>query len=189
MHESHIGSDRHPAARVFAALAERASQTAGRASTFILACAVIVIWGCHWANIPIFGYLAARDQYRHNHRDVPDGLPDSKFPEPRQRSYSGEVGRTYPNEYRPKLIRGDRASNCRRTRRVARALRAARKSSGGRTQARAQVTPVRDVARAAVAGDSSSADDQRFRNCRSWSWYAAGPGTLALAIYDFREHE
>jgi low affinity Fe/Cu permease len=44
MHESHIGSDRHPAARVFAALAERASQTAGRASTFILACAVIVIW-------------------------------------------------------------------------------------------------------------------------------------------------
>jgi low affinity Fe/Cu permease len=57
MHESHIGSDRHPAARVFAALAERASQTAGRASTFILACAVIVIWA---VTGPIFRFSDTR---------------------------------------------------------------------------------------------------------------------------------
>jgi low affinity Fe/Cu permease len=44
MYESHSESDRHPAAKVFAALANKASQRAGRASTFILACAVIIIW-------------------------------------------------------------------------------------------------------------------------------------------------
>jgi low affinity Fe/Cu permease len=37
------GSDRHPV-RVFAVLANKASQTAGRATTFLLACALIVIW-------------------------------------------------------------------------------------------------------------------------------------------------
>jgi low affinity Fe/Cu permease len=44
MHQSHSESDRHPAAKVFAALANKASQRAGRASTFVLACALIVVW-------------------------------------------------------------------------------------------------------------------------------------------------
>ena len=43
MHHSHSESHQHPV-RVFAALANKASQRAGRASTFVFACLAIVIW-------------------------------------------------------------------------------------------------------------------------------------------------
>lgn len=39
----HQESERHPR-RWFASIANKASQAAGRASTFVLACAVVVIW-------------------------------------------------------------------------------------------------------------------------------------------------
>lgn len=39
----HQQSERHPR-RLFASIANKASQAAGRASAFVLACAVIVIW-------------------------------------------------------------------------------------------------------------------------------------------------
>jgi low affinity Fe/Cu permease len=62
------GSDRHPV-RVFAVLANKASQTAGRATPFVLACAPIVIWAVNKTIVPIFGYLAACNQHWHHHRD------------------------------------------------------------------------------------------------------------------------
>jgi hypothetical protein len=77
---------------VFAVLANKASQTAGRATPFVLACAPIVIWAVNKTIVPIFGYLAACNQHWHHHRDFPDGPSDPKFPEPRQRSHSGEIG-------------------------------------------------------------------------------------------------
>ncbi|MCK1423931.1 MULTISPECIES: low affinity iron permease family protein [unclassified Bradyrhizobium] len=42
MRQSQHGPERHP--RFFASIANTASQAAGRASTFVLACAAIVIW-------------------------------------------------------------------------------------------------------------------------------------------------
>jgi low affinity Fe/Cu permease len=43
MRKNHQQSERHPH-RVFASIANKASQAAGRASTFVLALAVVVIW-------------------------------------------------------------------------------------------------------------------------------------------------
>ncbi|WFU38121.1 low affinity iron permease family protein [Bradyrhizobium sp. CB82] len=43
MRQNHQQSERHHR-RLFASIANKASQAAGRASTFVLACAVIVIW-------------------------------------------------------------------------------------------------------------------------------------------------
>lgn len=52
MQQNHQKSKRHPH-RVFASVANMASQAAGRASTFVFACAVIVIWAVMG---PIFGF-------------------------------------------------------------------------------------------------------------------------------------
>lgn len=43
MRQSHQESERHPR-RLFASVANKASQAAGRASTFVLACAVVLVW-------------------------------------------------------------------------------------------------------------------------------------------------
>lgn len=48
----HQQRERHPR-RLFASIANKASQAAGRASTFVLACAVIVIWA---VTGPLFGF-------------------------------------------------------------------------------------------------------------------------------------
>src|SRR5262249_24957183 len=39
--------------------------------------------GSDGSDVRLFGYVAAGDQYRHDHCDLPDGLPDSEQPEPR----------------------------------------------------------------------------------------------------------
>ena len=45
-------------------------------------------------------YLATRDQYRHDDRDVPDGLPDPEHAEPRLRGDAGQARRAHPRDGR-----------------------------------------------------------------------------------------
>ena len=51
--KTNLGDEAHGLTNVFADLASRASQAAGRASTFILAAAVIVLWAISG---PVFGF-------------------------------------------------------------------------------------------------------------------------------------
>src|SRR3954464_5214672 len=47
--------------------------------------------GGHRSPLPLLGYLAAHHQHRHNHRDVPDGVPYPEHTEPRHRSQIDEL--------------------------------------------------------------------------------------------------
>jgi Low affinity iron permease len=67
----------------FARLAVATSRISGRPTTFLLAVAVVLVWAITG---PLFGFsdtLAARHQYRHDNRDVSDGLSDPGDAEPR----------------------------------------------------------------------------------------------------------
>src|SRR5512146_931458 len=47
--------------------------------------------GPYRAALPLFGYLATRNQYLYDHRHLPDGLSDSEHPEPRRESHPPET--------------------------------------------------------------------------------------------------
>jgi hypothetical protein len=74
-------SERHPR-RLFASIANKALQAAGRALTFVLACAEVVIWAITGPVVPILRYLAACHQYGDDHRHLSNGLPDTELAEP-----------------------------------------------------------------------------------------------------------
>jgi hypothetical protein len=79
------------AAKFFGELASRTSQAAGRASAFSLAAAVVIVWA---VTGPLFGFSDTWQlviNTRHHDCDIPHGLPDPEFPEPRQRGYPGQA--------------------------------------------------------------------------------------------------
>src|SRR5262245_1195983 len=49
--------------------------------------------GTDWSFVPLFGYVAARHQYRHDHRDVSDGLPHPTRAEQGRAGDSDEIER------------------------------------------------------------------------------------------------
>jgi hypothetical protein len=70
----------HAATKFFGELANRTSQAAGRASTFMLAAAIVIVWA---VTGPLFSFsdtLATRHQYRHHDRNVPYGLSYTELP-------------------------------------------------------------------------------------------------------------
>ena len=48
----------------------------------MLAAAIIVGLGYNGPYIWLFGYMATGDQHKHDHRHLPDGLSNTKHPEP-----------------------------------------------------------------------------------------------------------
>jgi len=76
----HQQSERHPQ-RWFASIANKASQAAGRASAFVLACAVIVIWA---VTGPLFRFSDTWQLVINTgttNSDLSDGLADPEFTE------------------------------------------------------------------------------------------------------------
>jgi hypothetical protein len=65
--------------RVFGDVANKTSQAAGRASTFILAAGVILVWAITG---PLFGFSDTWQfghQHRHNHRNILDGFSNPEL--------------------------------------------------------------------------------------------------------------
>ena len=79
-------------AKVFGDVANRTSQAAGRASTFIVAACVVIVWA---VTGPLFGYSDTWQLVINTGTTIvtfSDGVLDSKFPEPRQRRDPGQAG-------------------------------------------------------------------------------------------------
>ena len=85
-------STSRPNGNWFATLAVATSRISGRPATFLLAVAVVVVWG-HWAFVRLQRHLAARHQYWHDDRDLPNGLPDPGDAKPRHAGAATEARR------------------------------------------------------------------------------------------------
>ena len=75
--------------KFFGELANKTSLAAGRASAFIVAAGIVIVWA---VSGPIFGFS---DTWQlvintgNDHRHVPDGVSHSELAEPRQRGDTG----------------------------------------------------------------------------------------------------
>jgi len=72
-------SQQNEASKTFGDLANHVARAAGRPAAFVIAVAIVIVWA---GTGPIFNYMAAYHQHRHNNRYVPDGFSYSEFPEP-----------------------------------------------------------------------------------------------------------
>jgi len=88
--ESQVNKNKNGAAHLFAEIANRTSQAAGRALTFLIAAGVVLVWALG-ADFSLFRHLATRHQHRYDNCHLPDGLSDSELPEPGQRCHSGQA--------------------------------------------------------------------------------------------------
>ena len=70
----------------------KATREVGHPWVFALALGTVVVWAISGPFFNFFGHMAARDQHRHNDRNLPDGLPDSKFAEPGLPCHPSEAG-------------------------------------------------------------------------------------------------
>lgn len=99
----------HRATKIFGDLATRTSQTAGHASTLMMAVAVVIVWV---VTGPVFGFSDTWQLVINTGTTIVTFLMVfliQNFAEPRQRCDTGQAGRVDPSERRPKLIRRHRA--------------------------------------------------------------------------------
>ena len=82
----------------FARLAVATSRISGRPTTFLLAVTVVACLGYHGSLVRFQRHLAARYQHGHDDRDVPDGLSDSGYAEPRHAGPAVETRRADPGD-------------------------------------------------------------------------------------------
>jgi len=85
------------AGKLFGDIANRTSQAAGRADIHDSHRHRDYL-GNHRPFVSLLRYMAVGDQYRHDDRDVSDGLPHPEFAEPGQRGHPGETRRTHQGE-------------------------------------------------------------------------------------------